>query len=66
MIQKKANVVYFKYYPNIYLKRLRETTYVMRNDNRSPSRESSPGPPEHEVVLTNREWRSVMRLSCIE
>jgi hypothetical protein len=50
-----------RYYPGIFLKRLRKTTKNFSQDSRSPGREMNPGPLEYEAgMLTIRPRRSVL------
>jgi hypothetical protein len=53
-----------RYYPRIYLEGLRDwldATKDLSQDNRSPGRDLSPGPPEYETgVFTIQPRRSVL------
>jgi hypothetical protein len=54
-----------RYYPSIYLERLRKTTKTLSQDTRCPGRDSSPSTPEYETgVLTSWLWRPVNYNKC--
>jgi hypothetical protein len=49
------NDAFLRYYPDIFLDRLRKTTANISQDSRSLNRDLKPGPPEYEEgVLTTR------------
>jgi hypothetical protein len=52
---RKRSCLNLRYYPDICLDVLRNTTKTLSQDSRSPGQDLNPGPPEYETgALTTR------------
>jgi hypothetical protein len=52
-----------RYYPSIFLERLRKTAKGHSQDSRFPGRDMNPGPPAYKAG--NRKWRKRSDRHCV-